>query len=77
METGAIGEQFVSDYSVYEIPSLAKKPSTFSQSLTSADTQLINHALLACLELPEAENSQLKADEFAELLLWPKVHYWC
>ena len=37
------------------------EPSTSSQ-LTSTDTQLINRALLARVELLEAENIQLKAE---------------
>ena len=63
LETAAIGEQFVSDYSVYEVPSLAdnNEPSTSSQ-LTSSDTQVINRALLARIELLEAENTSLKAE---------------
>ena len=61
--TAAVGEQFVSDYSVYEVPSVAdhNEPSTSSQ-LTSSDTQLINRALLARIEVLEAKNTQLKTE---------------
>ena len=60
LETAAVGEQFVSDYSVYEVPILADhiEPS----KLTSLDTQLINRALLARVELIEVENIHLKAE---------------
>ena len=61
--TAAVGEQFVSDYSIYEVPSVAdhNEPSTSSQ-LTSSDTQLINRALLARIEVLEAKNTQLKTE---------------
>ena len=61
LKIAAIEEQFVSDYSVYELPSLAdhNKPS-ISCHLTSSDTQLINCYLFAHIEVLEVENAQLK-----------------
>ena len=56
--TGEVGEQLLTDFKVHEIPTTENPPST--SQLTSSESQLINRALLARVELLEAENKQLK-----------------
>ena len=57
--TAEVDEQLVTDFMVHELPTTENPPSTSSQ-LTSSELQLINRALLARVELLEAENKQLK-----------------
>ena len=59
LEPVGIGEHTVSDYFV---PSVAKHSQVPSSQLTSSDTQVINCALLARIELLEAKNAQLKME---------------
>ena len=64
VQTATIGSPLLSDYSVHELSTDDQtEPScTTPQQLSSSDTQVINRALLARIELLEAQNAQLKAE---------------
>lgn len=63
IQTATIGSPLLSDYSVYELSTDDQTgPSCSTPQLSSSDTQVINRALLARIELLEAQNAQLKAE---------------
>ena len=57
VHTVIVGEQLQSDYSVHELPGSSSLQASSSES--SSDRLLVDHALLACIEMLEAENSHL------------------
>ena len=65
IQTATIGSPLLTDYSVHELstddqtePSCSTEP----QQVSSSDIQVINRALVARIELLEAQNAQLKAE---------------